>query len=131
MSEKTAPALARIDALLPALARLPDSPDRRRLIEDADALRRAVAAYVRAGQWTAEAPDEAAEIAGPYMGIGPTFIRAALKHNRPNIQALDNQQAMDRVLDFMKDLGYVAQRPTDYAELTYQRDAVRALSSPR
>ena len=45
MTEKTAPALARIDALLPALARLPESPDRRQLIEDADALRRAVAAF--------------------------------------------------------------------------------------
>ena len=45
MTEKTAPALARIDALLPALARLPESPDRRPLIEDADALQRAVAAF--------------------------------------------------------------------------------------
>ena len=45
MSEKTAPALARIDALLPALARLPESPDRRQLIEETDALRRAVAAF--------------------------------------------------------------------------------------
>lgn len=45
MSEKTAPALARIDAFLPALAKLPDSPERRQLIEEADALRRAVAAF--------------------------------------------------------------------------------------
>jgi hypothetical protein len=45
MMSKTAPALERIDALLPALARLPDTPDRRQVIEQTDALRRAVAAF--------------------------------------------------------------------------------------
>lgn len=42
---KTAAALEKIDALLPALARLPDTPDRRQVIEQTDALRRAVAAF--------------------------------------------------------------------------------------
>jgi hypothetical protein len=44
-SDKTVSALARIDAFLPALARLPDTPERRKLIEETDALRRAVAAF--------------------------------------------------------------------------------------
>jgi len=45
MSEKTTPALQKLDALLPALQRLPDSADRRQLIEEGEALRRAVAAF--------------------------------------------------------------------------------------
>jgi NitT/TauT family transport system substrate-binding protein len=92
-----------------------------------DLVRRVVTAYVRAGLWTDQATDEAAAIGGAYMGIGPKFVRAALDHNRPNVEALDNQDAMNRVLDFMKDLGYVAQRPTDYAELKYQREALHSL----
>jgi hypothetical protein len=45
MSERTAPALARIDALLPGLQGLPDSTDKTRVLEEAEALRRAVAAF--------------------------------------------------------------------------------------
>jgi hypothetical protein len=45
MSERTAPALAKLDELLPALKVLPASANRDQLIEEADALRRAVAAF--------------------------------------------------------------------------------------
>lgn len=45
MSEKTAPALEKLDVLLPALQRLPESPERRQLVEESEALRRAVAAF--------------------------------------------------------------------------------------
>jgi hypothetical protein len=45
MSERTAPALAKIDQLLPLLQTLPAGPDRDRVIEAAEALRRAVAAF--------------------------------------------------------------------------------------
>jgi hypothetical protein len=45
MSEKTAPSLEKLDAFLPALQRLPESPDRRQLVEETEALRRAVAAF--------------------------------------------------------------------------------------
>jgi len=100
---------------------------RRMLAERPDLVQRAVTAFVRGGQWVDHAPDEAARIGGHYIGVSPRFVRAALRHNRPNIGALDNQQAMNSVLDFMKDLGYVAQRPTDYAELKYQRLASEAL----
>jgi hypothetical protein len=31
----------------------------------------------------------------------------------------------------MKELGYIAGRPTDYAELKYQREAVKALREVR
>lgn len=45
MSERTAPALATIDVLLPLLRGLPAGADQARLVEEAEALRRAVAAF--------------------------------------------------------------------------------------
>lgn len=45
MSERTAAALAKLDELLPALASLPEVAQRAQLIEEAEALRRAVAAF--------------------------------------------------------------------------------------
>lgn len=45
MSERTAPALARLDELLPLLKALPASPDQESLVDSTEALRRAVAAF--------------------------------------------------------------------------------------
>jgi hypothetical protein len=45
MSEKTAAALARLDELLPLLRAFAERPEKRELIEAAEALRRAVAAF--------------------------------------------------------------------------------------
>jgi len=45
MSERTAPSLAIIDDLLPTLADLPPGDPRDRITEEAEALRRAVAAF--------------------------------------------------------------------------------------
>lgn len=45
MSERTAPALAILDQLLPQLSSLPAGASRDQLIEEAEALRRAVAAF--------------------------------------------------------------------------------------
>ena len=45
MSERTAPALAKLDALLPLLKALPPSPNQETLLDEAAALRRAVAAF--------------------------------------------------------------------------------------
>lgn len=45
MSERTAPAIAKLDELLPLLKGLPAGPDRDTLLDAAEALRRAVAAF--------------------------------------------------------------------------------------
>ena len=45
MSERTASSLARLDVLLPQLKALPAGPTRDQLIEEAEALQRAVAAF--------------------------------------------------------------------------------------
>jgi len=45
MSERTAPALAQLDALLPLIAAMPSSPTRTQLVDEAEALKRAVSAF--------------------------------------------------------------------------------------
>jgi len=45
VSERTAPALAQLDALLPLIAAMPSSPTRTQLVDETDALKRAVAAF--------------------------------------------------------------------------------------
>ena len=45
MSERTAPSLAKLDVLLPLISGLPASPATTSLTENAEALRRAVAAF--------------------------------------------------------------------------------------
>ena len=45
MSERTAPSIAKLDVLLPLLKALPASPDQASLVEEAEALRRAVSAF--------------------------------------------------------------------------------------
>jgi ABC-type nitrate/sulfonate/bicarbonate transport system substrate-binding protein len=100
---------------------------RRVLRERPDLVQRVVTAFIRGSQWTDQAPDEAAEIGGAHIGVNATFVRAALKHNRPNVEALDNQDAMDRLLDFMKRLGYLSQPPVDYADLRYEHEALLQL----
>jgi hypothetical protein len=45
MSERTAPALAKLDTLLPLVTALPASPARTQLVDEAEALKRAVAAF--------------------------------------------------------------------------------------
>ncbi len=45
MSEKTAPALAKLDTLLPLIKSLPAGADRDKLIDEGEALQRAVAAF--------------------------------------------------------------------------------------
>lgn len=100
---------------------------RRLLQERPELVQRVVTAFVRGSQWTDQAADEAAEIGGAYIGVNPRFVRAALKYNRPNVEALDNQEAMDHLLDFMKGLGYLTQPPYDYADLRYKHKALLLL----
>ncbi|HVW04730.1 MAG TPA: hypothetical protein VHB78_06955 [Vicinamibacterales bacterium] len=45
MSEKTAASLAQIDTLIPLLTSMPPGPEREELVEEAQSLRRAIAAF--------------------------------------------------------------------------------------
>ncbi len=84
-----------------------------------DVVERMVKAYVAGARYVAANPDESASIAAGYIGIAPRFIRAALHHCRPNVDALRNQQAMDGVLELMRAMKYLDRTPEGYLDLSW------------
>jgi len=82
MSERTAPSLSKLDALLPLIAELPSSPTATHLTEDAKALRRAVAAFhMEAIRFRMHSVDRLIHAAGDPAGLRPAFedVRQALE----------------------------------------------------
>jgi NitT/TauT family transport system substrate-binding protein len=98
---------------------------RRMLRDEPNVVRRVVAAFAQGADWTRQRPDEAADIGAAYIGVHSRFIRAALKNNRPNVQALSSTGAMDQILDLMQQLGYLRERPTDFADLQFLQELNR------
>jgi ABC-type nitrate/sulfonate/bicarbonate transport system substrate-binding protein len=78
-----------------------------------------VDAYVNAAAFVAENPDEAAEIGAPFIGLHPQLVRAALRVNHPNVNAIRNTGVMEQILRLMQKLGYVRDLPEDYADLRF------------
>jgi ABC-type nitrate/sulfonate/bicarbonate transport system substrate-binding protein len=87
-----------------------------------DLVKRMVRAYAEGAQFVAAHPDEAAAIAARYIGLAARFIRAALDCCRPDVHALHHQQAMDAVLQFMCQMGYVQQPVTGFIDTTFLDD---------
>jgi hypothetical protein len=74
MSERTAPALAKIDALLPLLNALPRSDDQTRLVSETEALQRAVAAFhMEAIRFRMHAVDRGIRLTGNDQACRQTF----------------------------------------------------------
>ncbi len=92
------------------------------LDERRDLAERVVAAFVEGARFVDECPDEAAVLAEPYIGIGARFIREALEHNRPSVDALSNTAAIEAVLSLMLELGYVERRPLRYVDVSMLRE---------
>jgi len=84
-----------------------------------DLVARVVRAYVRAAAYVAANPKDTARLAQKYIGISDRFIECALQTNRPNVDALRNQDAMDAILDLMIRRGYIQGRPTGYCDLSF------------
>jgi len=78
-----------------------------------------VCAFARGVKFVRENHDESAEIAARYIGISSRIIRAALKNNQPNIDAIRNQKPMDDILVLMKQLGYIKTIPANYRDLSF------------
>jgi ABC-type nitrate/sulfonate/bicarbonate transport system substrate-binding protein len=90
------------------------------LIERApDVVQRVVDAYVEATAFVDEHLDEAAAIGAPFIGVHATIVRRALHANRPQVDAIRNGAAMRRILEFMRELGYVRDLPRDFADLRF------------
>jgi hypothetical protein len=82
MSERTAPSLSKLDALLPLIAELPASATRTHLTEDTEALRRAVAAFhMEAIRFRMHSVDRLIQATG-----NPSVVRQAFEEVR---QALE------------------------------------------
>lgn len=79
----------------------------------------AVRAFVRGAEFVQQKPDQAAEIASPYIGINQRFIREAFDHNLPSVDAIRNDDAMNEVMQLMVDLGYLDAVPAGFKDLSF------------
>jgi NitT/TauT family transport system substrate-binding protein len=89
------------------------------IAKNADLVQRMVSAYVRGARFVQDSPDESAQIAAQYIGIGPQLIRKALEVNRPDPDAIRNETAMDQVIRLMIERGYIERPPTGYRNLSF------------
>jgi ABC-type nitrate/sulfonate/bicarbonate transport system substrate-binding protein len=103
---------------------------RRMICERPELVGRVVAAFVQAAELTEQQPDEAADIAAAYIGISARFIRAALCHNRPHVEALRSRAAMRQILALMDKLGYLESPPRDFLNLDFLSTAQQPQSVP-
>jgi hypothetical protein len=82
MSDRTAPSLASLEVLLPLLENLPASADQARLVDETEALRRAVAAFhMEAIRFRMHAVDRLIRATGDQAAARRAFeeVRAALE----------------------------------------------------
>ncbi len=97
---------------------------------DRETVARVVRAFVRGAAFVTEQPGRAAEIASRYIGINSRFILEALQRNRPDVNAVRNSAAMDRILELMLELKYIDRKPDGFLDLSFL-DAAQASRPPR
>jgi ABC-type nitrate/sulfonate/bicarbonate transport system substrate-binding protein len=92
-----------------------------RIEQDPDLVQRVVRAYVAATRYVLDSPDDAAIAGEIYIGVSAAIIRRALLANRPDAQAIRNDEAMSAILTLMADLGYVETTPSSqsYRDLRF------------
>ena len=87
--------------------------------EQPELVSKVVEAYVEAAGIVKSDPRTAARAASPYIGISETIIESALSRNKPDIDAVRNQDSMDEILTLMRKLGYIEATPGDYKDLSF------------
>lgn len=90
-----------------------------------DLVSKVVRAYVKGADFVKENPDESSQIASKFIGISADIIRKSLDANRPNVDSLRNTEAMNKIINLMKQLGYVEEDSSQYLDLSFL-DEVRA-----
>ena len=78
-----------------------------------------VRGFARGARFVQEEPFESALIASAYIGVHESFIEQALTRNRPDIDAIRSEEAMDEVLSLMVRLGYLQRPPSGFVDLTF------------
>lgn len=99
--------------------------------EEPELVQKVVNAYTKAAARVNEAPEEAAGIGAPFIGVHEKILSRALRSNRPDIAGIRQTGAMAKVLSLMKDLGYVESIPTDFADLRFLDRVVPPAPSAR
>lgn len=97
---------------------------RSRMQGSPDLAQRVVNAFVRGASFVEERPDDAAAIAGRFIGIDTGFIRKALDRNRPEVTAIRNARAVEEILGLMRKLGYMKAQPGDIFEFGFLEQAL-------
>jgi ABC-type nitrate/sulfonate/bicarbonate transport system substrate-binding protein len=88
-----------------------------------------VRAYTRGASFVREEPREAAAIASRFIGVHESFIEQALARNRPDVDAVRNEAAMEQILSAMVSLGYVENAPSDFLDLSFLERTAQAVPS--
>jgi NitT/TauT family transport system substrate-binding protein len=94
--------------------------------ENPDLVQRVVNAYVAATRFVHRNPREAAAAAERYIGIRADFIADSLAVNRPDVDAIRNQESMNTILNFMLQLDYISEIPREYCDLRFLDRAQQA-----
>lgn len=98
----------------------------RLLREKPEVVQAVVDCYVQAGDFVRQHSVEAARQSADYMHVSPELLTRALSVNLPDPRAISNQAACRRILDLMKELGYIEALPTDYSDLSFLERALAA-----
>lgn len=92
--------------------------------QDPEIVQAVVEAFVRGARFIDRNREEASEIASSYIGVNPDFIKKALIHNHPDVDALRHDQAMKDMLSIMVKLGYLDHAPEGYVDLSFLEKAL-------
>lgn len=84
-----------------------------------DLVQRMVDAYVRAVDYVQQHPEEAAQVAAPFIGVHKEMVLAALRVNQPRADAIRNTDSMDKILRLMQARGYVKEIPSHFSDLRF------------
>jgi ABC-type nitrate/sulfonate/bicarbonate transport system substrate-binding protein len=87
--------------------------------EQPEITQRVVNAFVRGAAAVASDPEGAAAAAEPWIGVRADIIERALRANRPDCDAVRNEEPMKRILGLMQDLGYTRAQPRDFRDLRF------------
>jgi len=92
-----------------------------------DVVERMVRAFVAGARVVADEPDRAAHVGARHIGVAARHVHAALRSNRPDVDALRNADAMAAVLALMQQRGYLAAPPAGrFLDLSFLDRARRA-----
>jgi NitT/TauT family transport system substrate-binding protein len=93
--------------------------------QDPKMVQRVVAAFARGSTLIERDPEAVSAIGARYVGVAPGIFRKALRRNRPDIDAMRNRAAIDRMLGLMTKLEYIDRVPEGWLDLSFL-DAVAA-----